>query len=282
MGYDNPPPERVVVVAIRGRKPVDAVVLSPHPDDAVFSAWDALRSHPRPLVITVFAGVPEPGFVTALDRDHGATESAAWADRRRAEDQEAVASAGCEVVHGDLLDLQYRIRSVPGISEEVEHDPRCLLHVARQEPSLRVCPDAIGVEVNALIGADTVVYASAGVGGHPDHEDVARYAVSLVPRVREVRLFADSPYYLRHGLPSWVTSEPNDDSDQAIARAFHGLRLEPARLVRRSVRLTGSDIVAKMDAMRMYQTEFDPVDADFHGVASDSGLMRHETYWVVR
>src|SRR5687767_13836644 len=79
--------------------PSPCLVLSPHLDDAVFSAWHVLARGADVLVATVFAGVPQPGFVTSLDRAHGAVESAAWVERRRVEDRDVVALTGCRVVH---------------------------------------------------------------------------------------------------------------------------------------------------------------------------------------
>jgi LmbE family N-acetylglucosaminyl deacetylase len=259
-------------------------VLSPHPDDAVFSAWAALTARPAPLVVTVFAGVPEPGFVTSLDRDHGAAESAAWVRRRRNEDAAVLAAAGCRVVHGDLPDLQYRVRELPELRRAVERDPGQLLSLARDEPRLQVPPGDVDGVAGALLGPSTVVHGPAGIGGHPDHEAVARYAVSLVPRVAQVRLYADSPYYLRDGLPAWVTGERRIGSaaDDALGHAFARLGLDPGRAAPEVVRLDDERMAAKDRAMRGYRTEFDPVNRDFDGIAANSALMRHEVYWMLR
>ena len=257
-----------------------AVVLSPHPDDAVFSAWAALTAQPAPLVVTVFAGVPEPGFVTSLDRSHGATESAAWVRRRRREDAAVLGEAGCDVVHGDLPDLQYRVRSVPELAAVVEMEPGRLLPLSRDEPALHVGPQAVDGVTGALLGPSTVVHAPVGIGGHPDHEAVARYAVTLVGRVGEVRLYADSPYYVRDGLPGWIDGSGAEDG--AVAGAFARLGVSPEGAKRRIVRHDDVAMAAKDRAMRGYRTEFDPVNEDFGGAAADHRLMRHEVYWTLR
>jgi LmbE family N-acetylglucosaminyl deacetylase len=271
----------LVVVEVHGQ-PQRVVVLSPHPDDAVFSAWNVLQGARQVVVITIFAGIPEPGFVTPLDRGHGASESAAWANRRRVEDSQALTEAGCDVVHADLLDLQYRVHAQPRLRAEVEADPRRLLSSARREPTIRVPPGEIDAAIGALIDPSSIVYAPAGVGGHPDHEDVAAYAVGLTGRIHQVRFYADSPYFLRHGLPSWWTTTPNLEADDAIEAAFAKLGLGSRRIERISTRLSDDAVAAKMATMREYVTEFEPVDADFGGIASDSELMRHETYWIVQ
>src|SRR4051794_27565794 len=91
------------------------VVLSPHLDDAVFSAWHVLSATGDVLVVTVFAGVPEAGFVTALDRARGGQESAAVVARRRLEDRAALGLAGRAPVHLDLLDVDYRAFALPEV-----------------------------------------------------------------------------------------------------------------------------------------------------------------------
>ncbi|WP_087873267.1 PIG-L family deacetylase [Arthrobacter globiformis] len=257
------------------------VVLSPHPDDAVFSAWDVLQRGRQVTVITVFAGIPEPGFVTPLDQKHGASESAAWAARRRREDEVAVANAGCGLLHADLLDLEYRIHAVPSLRDILGSDPGGLLALGRRENATRVGLDAVDAAVGGHIGTHTTVYAPCGVGAHPDHQEIARYGVDLARRGHRVRLYADSPYYLRHGLPSWFTPLHDPEADKAIKTAFGDLGIDEQRLPRHEVRLSKEATAAKMTAMRAYLTEFEAIDDDFGGVASTADLMRHETYWTV-
>jgi hypothetical protein len=141
--------------------------------------------------------------------------------------------------------------------------------------------DDIDAAVGAHIPTDAVVYAPAGAGAHPDHQDVARYGAGLAGRVHEVRLYADSPYYLRYGLPSWATRTVNDTADEAVIAAFEYLGVNPTGLTRRHVILSDHAIAQKTAAMRAYRTEFEPVDFDFDGIASDASLMRHETYWTL-
>jgi LmbE family N-acetylglucosaminyl deacetylase len=261
--------------------PPGIVVLSPHPDDAVFSAWDVLRRGRQVAVVTVFAGIPGPGFVTPLDESHGASESAAWMARRRQEDAVALSYPGCRLVHADLLDLEYRVQAVPSLRAAAGDDFAELLAVARRETAIRAGPGLIDAAVGAHIGPGAVVYAPAGVGAHPDHQDVARYGVSLARRGHEVRLYADSPYYLRHGLPSWFAPAPDPEADRAVTAALEDLGLDEQQLWRQEVRLSEEAMGAKMAAMRAYRTEFEAIDADFGGIASDAGFMRHETYWAL-
>jgi hypothetical protein len=150
-----------------------------------------------------------------------------------------------------------------------------------RETAIRVGLDVIDAAIGGHIGPDTIVYAPAGVGAHPDHQDVARYGVSLARRGHKVRLYADSPYYLKHGLPSWFALLPNPEGDEAVRAALDDLGVDEQRLSRNEVRLSDEAITAKMAAMRAYRTEFEAIDADFGGIASDTDFMRHETYWAV-
>ena len=152
-------------------------ILAPHPADAIFSAFHVLTRRDRVDVVVVFAGVPPSGTVTAVDQAHGATESAAWMQRRRKEDTAVMGAFGRRPLHLDLLDAQYREN--------------------------RADLDAVTAAIDAAVPEEAIVYAPLGVGGHPDHVDLARAALAMPTRRRELRLFADSPDYLRGGLPTW-------------------------------------------------------------------------------
>src|SRR3954451_1624058 len=85
-----------------------AVVLSPHPDDAVFGCWSVLTGPGDVLVVNVFDGVPPGGGVTLWELITGCTDSAEAMQERRREDAEALALAGRRAVGLELLDQQYR------------------------------------------------------------------------------------------------------------------------------------------------------------------------------
>jgi len=126
-----------------------------------------------------------------------------------------------------------------------------------------------------------VVYGPAGIGRHPDHRDLAQATVRLAERVREVRLYADSPYYVFHGLPSWITGEPNPEADEGVDRAFSALGLDPARLGRHVIRLPPRVFGRKLEAMQRYTTEYPSMRADLARPGSSPEMMRYETFWTV-
>src|SRR3954451_1887783 len=127
-----------------------AVVLSPHPDDAVFGCWSVLTGPGDVLVVNVFDGVPSPGGVTLWELITGCTDSAEAMRERRREDAAALALAGRRSVGLGLLDQQYR-------------------HAPPRRGSLEAA-------LVAAVPAASAVYAPAGIGGHADHVSVAAVA----------------------------------------------------------------------------------------------------------
>lgn len=258
-----------------------AVVLSPHLDDAVFSAWHVLTGRGPVRVVTVFAGIPEPGVVTALDRAHGATESADWMRRRIREDSDVHALTGCESVTLNLLDVQYRAHRVPELRDAIESDPTRFIPLVTSAPGLPSDVRELHAAVAPWLPAESVVYASAGIGGHPDHRDVGRLAVELARQGRQVRLYGDSPYFLRHGLPRWIGGAPSDETDAAVDDALRVLSPTYTALSPRPVDLGLEEAGRKIQAARRYRTEFRFIDDDFQGVASDPERMRYEAWWAL-
>jgi LmbE family N-acetylglucosaminyl deacetylase len=247
----------------------------------VLSAWYILAAAGTTRVVTVYAGVPEPGFVTDLDRSHYATESAAWLRRRRADDQAALGIGGCEAVHLNLLEVQFPAYEIPRLRERVAQDPSDFLALVVDEPDLRTDSDVLlGLIEEHVAGAD-VIYGPAGIGLHPDHRDLAQATVQLAERFGDVRLYADTPYYLFHGLPTWITGESNDRADQWVAGALSTLVADPSRLDQHVVHLEQRTFEQKLTALRCYGTELPWIEADLTGRGQSLDVMRHEAWWRV-
>jgi len=261
--------------------PQTTVVISPHLDDAVLSAWSVLTSSDAVKVVTLYAGIPDPGFVTDLDRAHGAKESAAWLRKRRAEDLAALALAGCEAIHLDRLEVQFPAYRLPGVRERIAHDPTEFLSTVAQEPKLRTDPDDIVRLIDSHVPSRSVVYGPSGIGRHPDHRDVARAVVRLFGRVREVRLYADSPYYLFRGMPTWLNVAPNPEADEWCQAALSLVARNNSRLVRQVVRLNNASLKRKWAAIERYETEFPLIVADMRRLGISRDWMRYETFWTL-
>ncbi len=106
------------------------LVISPHLDDAVLSCGALIAARPGAVVVTVFAGRPDPGTsLTSWDADCGFHAGDDVVGRRREEDAEALGVLGASVVWLDFLDSQYGSSPPPdavvsGIDAVVRaHDP---------------------------------------------------------------------------------------------------------------------------------------------------------------
>eukprot|EP00727_Mastigamoeba_balamuthi_P005532 m51a1_g1599 hypothetical protein (305) ;mRNA; f:167217-168187 len=110
-----------------------AVVLSPHHDDAVYSAWAALESFgPSAEVVVVYGGAPAAVVNTSYDRHCGFPNSAAAQRSRERELRQSVAQLGTRVTIWPALSEQYR-RDDPGEFQAVVSSLRRAVreHVAR-------------------------------------------------------------------------------------------------------------------------------------------------------
>jgi LmbE family N-acetylglucosaminyl deacetylase len=257
------------------------MILSPHLDDAVFSAWEVLSAPGTRRVVTAFAGVPAPGFVTDLDRAHGAADSAEWMLRRHADDRAVLALVGCDPIHLDLLEVQFRAYRNDRIRAAISQDPVRFLGLVVDEPGLSTDPADLADLLLPHIRDEPVIYGPAGIGRHPDHRDLALATVRLAERVPEVWLYADSPYYLFNGLPSWVVEERRPRAGEEVADALSALGLDPSRLDQTVVRLPPDSFEQKLRAMRRYGSEFPSVQADLARNGHSVDLMRYEVAWRV-
>lgn len=259
-----------------------AVLLSPHPDDAVFSVWHALSSDLRPTVVTMFCGLPPADLLTSIDAEKGAAESRAFMQARLAQNRLVLEAVGVPSVEVELQDVEYRAYAVPALRHQIERDSRSFIPLLSQESTVAIDPSRLVAELGSLIDGIEVLYAPLGIGSHPDHTAVALAAARLTATIADVRFYADTPYYLRHGLPSCVSGVENQAAERLIAAAMAVLEpaLEHAEIC--VVRLTEEEAVEKMRALRGYETEFDAINSDFGGILDDPANLATEVYWRVR
>ncbi|MGS2641225.1 PIG-L family deacetylase [Streptosporangium sp. LJ11] len=253
------------------------VIVSPHLDDAVLSAWSVLSGATPVLVVTVFAGIPESGFVTDLDRRLGATDSAEKVRIRRRNDAAILTSAGARHAHLDLLDVQFTAYERADVRARIAERPSDFVELVAGEPG--ASPESILAGLRPHVGPEAVVYGPAGIGGHPDHRAVSRVMLALAGEVRELRLYADSPYFVRHGLPSWIGGADNPEADRLVARTLAELGVAGAR--RTVTELTPPELAAKMRALRRYTTEFPTLEAHFTREPATPAMAGYEVSWNV-
>ena len=164
------------------------VILSPHPDDAVWSlggAMAAWRELGEVLVVSVFDG-------DGLEASHDGASGERWrGDRmtaiRRREDREALESLGCALAGLGLPDAALRQDPTGAFA--------CLtVEELFAEQPLRRWPRVSGelvARVQALLRPDDVVVAPLAVGRHVDHCIVHKLARHLDC---DVDYYAEFPY----------------------------------------------------------------------------------------
>lgn len=86
---------------------MSVLVISTHLDDGILSAGQFIAGHPSVTLLTVFAGIPDDGFVTDYDKSCGFETSKFAMQARRNEDREATAMLNATYIHANLLDSQY-------------------------------------------------------------------------------------------------------------------------------------------------------------------------------
>lgn len=237
-----------------------ALVLSPHPDDAVLGCWSVLaRGGVR--VVNVFDALPPSGFVALWDALTGATDSRARLEERLEEDRLALALARVEPSGLGFLDNQYlRGGPAPGASE-------------------------IREALEAAVPSASAIYAPAGLGAHPDHQLVSRVAVDLAYDGFPVTLFAELPYSTDHGWPHWVTGEkpdPHLDPDSLWETFLEELPCHRTALVSQVRHLTPEEAERKLEAMRAYRTQFPALNGGANDRLANPAIRRYEVFWQVR
>jgi LmbE family N-acetylglucosaminyl deacetylase len=235
---------------------VAVAILSPHLDDAVLSAWAALRGDGDALVVNVFDGVPPAGTLSRWDRVTRAADSSDRMRERLAEDRAALGVARARAASLGLLENEYRdgagpdaARLATGLAEAVAGRPE--------------------------------VWAPAAIGGHPDHVAVRDWALGLAGRGgARVHLYADLPYAARHGWPDWVTGgeQPryysHDDWWERHLPA--GVRLAPE-----AHRLPEAEVELKLRALDAYRTQVYALDAGPIRMLRHPEVIGYEVSWAV-
>ena len=229
-------------------------VLSPHLDDAVFSCWHIVAGPTEVEVVTLFAGVPEPGGeLPRWDRITGARDPAERVRERLDEDREALALAGRRGTYLDFVEAQYG-NALPSVDEL-----------------------AAGLGDVSPLGE---VVAPAGIGGHSAHLRVRALALRLADQGSEVSFYAELPYATEFGWPAWVTGEEADpvrDVDAAWrvdAEPLYVRGYEPC-----AVTLDEQLRKGKLDAMSCYRSQLAALDAGPQRRLTHPELVRYEVIW---
>ncbi len=173
-----------------------ALALSPHLDDAAFSAGGLLATLAsggwRVVMATVFTqSVADPkGFALACQLDKGLAPEVDYMDLRRAEDGAAARELGIAAPkHLPFREAPHRgYGSAPELFSEVRPDDGIDRDLA---PAFA---DLIGAE------APDLILAPQAVGGHVDHVQVVRALRRLTP-AQPILWWRDFPYTVREANP---------------------------------------------------------------------------------
>lgn len=192
-----------------------AVAISPHLDDAVFSAGGALACLADAgwvvRVVTCFtASVADPGpFALSTQLDKGLDASVDYLALRRDEDTAACAVLGAQAVHLPLPEAPHR-----GYSSAAQ----LFAGVHNRDPAVT---ELRGVLAPVVAGADLVL-APQAIGNHADHLVTAGVVAELAPQLACRALWwRDVPYAVRH--PDGAAPFPLLDRHSEIAVEISGV-----------------------------------------------------------
>jgi LmbE family N-acetylglucosaminyl deacetylase len=235
----------------------DAVILSPHFDDAVLSCWHVLASAGEVLVVNVFAGEPPAGTLGWWDELAGATDSAATVRTRVQEDRQALARTGRASVNLPFLDSQYR-----------EGDQ---------------APGEIVQALRGVLVAGARIYAPASLGDHhPDHTAVRAAALALHAEGADVTLYADLPHATVEGWPRWVL-DPSytglDPAGEQWASQLQSSGIPVRRMLAKTHRLSLKEHAAKLEAVLIYSSQIAPLQEVFGSSLDDPQQLGLEVDW---
>lgn len=235
------------------------VVLSAHLDDAVFSATTQLL-RPHAQLVTVFAGPPaDTAGRSRWDGTTGAGSSAQRHRERLAEDDRAAAGLGCAALRMSEPERQYRDKPVD--------------------------LDLLAGRLRAVVEGAAEVWLPAGIGQHPDHvaaRQAGLRAVLSASPAPAVLLYADLPYTIEYGWPSWMTGEPKPrflDPDVWLEHELVRAGLSPEDLTAKIFELDPSVRRHKEDAVLCYSTQLPALHLTPADRRRWEATLRYELAW---
>ncbi len=138
--------------------------------------------------------------------------------------------------------------------------------------------------MTGLLAAAGQVWLPAAIGGHPDHL-LARQAglrAAASAGHAEVVLYADFPYVIARGWPTWVTAgagPPNPDADTWIAEQLVRAGLDPAALTPAVTALRRSQRDVKARIIGAYRSQAGVLRLAPGDLAADPDKLAFEVSW---
>jgi len=236
------------------------VAVSPHLDDAALSA--SVRLHDvGATVLTVFAGMPPPGLTTSLwDRLTGASDSALRQAERLAEDAAVMSLLSARGSYLDEREWQYR----------------------KADPAPDV--DQLAARLADHLTSADELWLPAAIGRHPDHvlaRDAGLRAAAATGHL-DITLYADFPYVISYGWPSWVSGQPADpylDSEAWLAEEFAAAGLDAPVRSAEVITLTSAQRAAKAEIIAAYRTQASALGLTAAALAREPAKLAYELCW---
>ncbi len=182
------------------------IFLSPHFDDAVYACGGTLGVQVscglRPLVITVFGGIPSANlelspFAKRVHQEMGADitkNPGNGIEMRRKEDANALDYLEVDYLWLDYLDALYR--GSPAYYTDRNQLIGGDVHPGDAALDRQLASDLLTLQERL---PDAAWYAPLGVGRHVDHQIVCSAADRLAQRGAKVYYYEDFPYILHEG-----------------------------------------------------------------------------------
>jgi len=233
------------------------IYLSPHLDDAVFSAGGLIYEQTQagiPVEIwTLMCGDPRlteySQFTQALHQVWGFASAEETVRKRREEDKAAASIVGAKAIHFDFLDCIYR-RDTNGdwlYPSEI---------FGAIHPADADYPAQIASAISARLNPDDVLVCQLGLGSHVDHV-LVRQAAELLGR--PLRYDIDVPY--------WCYKP-------------HELEAKAAGMVEEIVRITETSLPRWVDASVCYKSQLPSLGERFDSPETVTESIRN--YWSER
>jgi LmbE family N-acetylglucosaminyl deacetylase len=234
------------------------VAVSPHLDDAALSASAALGAGGA-TIVTVFTALPAPDRPASWwDRLTGATSSLERQRERLAEDAEAMWLLSARALHLGEAEALYRDGD-PDLGRAVERLTEALARASQ-------------------------VWLPSAIGGHRDHAFArdAGLRAAVAAGHNEVMLYADFPYVIAYGWPSWVsgrTAHAYLDAAFWLADQIASSGLDAQSLTPVVTRLGPEQRALKTAVIAAYRSQAAALRLTQHDLDADPAKLDFELAW---
>src|SRR5215472_5944988 len=237
------------------------VAVSPHLDDAALSASVAL-SRGGATVVTIFTALPRSDRpVTWWDRLTGAKSSLERQRERLAEYAAAMRLLSATAVHLEEPEALYR-EGDPDLGRVVE-------------------------PLTTLMRTASEVWLPSAIGGHRDHAFArdAGLQAAIAAGHAQVTLYADYPYVITYGWPSWVSGMAGGgylDAGYWLAEQLTSGGLDVGVLVPVVTMLSPAQRARKTEIIAAYRTQAAALRLAPEDLAADPSKLDFELAWRMR